>query len=97
MEKENLNSQKTAENDDVLLSRKKISEIEIGSATSASLFSMALHEVRQLDFPGKDEKLLITRVPGGWIYQTTFQTQKRLTATAVFVPLNSEFSPACRG
>jgi len=97
MEKENLNSQKTAENDDVLLSRKKISEIEIGSATSASLFSMALHEVRQLDFPGKDEKLLITRVPGGWIYQTIFQKWERLTATAVFVPLNSEFSPSCRG
>jgi hypothetical protein len=51
-----------------------------------SVYDLKLHESARVQ---SDEGItyVITRVPGGWIYQYT----DRFSVTSAFVPLNNEF------
>ena len=48
------------------------------------LYNMDLHETIDIG----DQGIIVTRVPGGWIYETGYARQTR-----VFVPYNDEFLP----
>ena len=53
----------------------------------SEIYKMKLHETLMLD-----DCLLITRVPGGWIYEISAETGTGgYSLTSVFVPYNNEF------
>jgi hypothetical protein len=55
--------------------------------TTKSIYDLKLHEWMQVD-----EYLIITRVPGGWIYE--YRRPSVNILEPVFVPYSNEFNPA---
>jgi ribosomal protein S27E len=54
------------------------------------IYGLDLHD----QFYDHGGTLIITRVPGGWIYTTYFENGSRAQGTSsVFVPFNDEFKP----
>jgi hypothetical protein len=61
-----------------------------------TIFDLDLHEVLIIHGgPGEKESTAVTRVPGGWIYETSgshvHEHGVSLAMSSVFVPLNPEF------
>lgn len=58
------------------------------------IYKLELHETQVLH-NGSNDRLTVTRVPGGWIYSTAiiFQGEKEMTGSqsSVFVPKDDEF------